>query len=306
MTRTAPTAFFIGAPKCGTSALTNFLAQHPQIAVPRVKEPNYMCVDFDLPRPRSEEEYLDLFPIRSSTRVLLDASVLNLYSQAAPERIARYAPEARILVALRDPVDVMHAWHGQMVYTSNEQIANFEEALAAENDRLEGRRLPAAGTGRRCPKLLLYRLLASFGEQLARYFALFPRDRILVIPYEDIRSDPGRTYERVLRFLQVDPAFCPEFKEVNPAKGRRLPRAHRFLKRWLAGPSRAVPLALRLRLIRMVDQLSSRPEPRSELASSLRLRLRSELAEDLTRLRSFLGEDFARWCTSGKELLETR
>ncbi len=40
-----PKFYLVGAPKAGSSALSNFLAQHPQITMCRIKEPNFHCID---------------------------------------------------------------------------------------------------------------------------------------------------------------------------------------------------------------------------------------------------------------------
>ena len=59
-----PDFFILGAPKCGTTALSEYLRQHPRVFVSRPKEPHYFCADFDYyyaPGQRSEEHYLRLF-----------------------------------------------------------------------------------------------------------------------------------------------------------------------------------------------------------------------------------------------------
>jgi hypothetical protein len=48
-------------------------------------------------------------------------------------------------------------------------------------------------------------------EQLARWFAVFPREQFLVLRSEDLFEDPAPTYRRVLEFLDLDPGFAPEF-----------------------------------------------------------------------------------------------
>lgn len=290
-----PRLFLAGAPKAGTSALGAFLAQHPEVAMSRPKEPNWFCPDFDLPRPRSEAEYLSLFAPDAGTRILADGSVLYLYSTEAARRIAAWADDPRILLVLRDPVEAMAAWHAQMVYTGNEPIADFAEALAAEPDRRAGRRLPAAGTGARCPALLLYSEVMRYAPQLERYLAAFDRAQLLVLRYDEFRADPVPTYRRVCAFAGIDPDFRPSFEEMNPPKVRRAPGLHRALKRVLAAPSRALPLGLRLRLIQGLDRLTSRTQGREGPETDLRERLAARCAPDVARLGELLGRDFSDW-----------
>lgn len=295
--RPRPSVFFAGAPKSGSSALTSFLGQHPAISVPRVKEPNFLCRDLDLPRPNSEEEYLALFDVDGETELLLDASILYLYSRTAAQEIARYAPDARVLVMLRDPVAAMHAWHGQMVYTANEPLEDFAEALAAEDARRRGGQLPAFGASARCPQLLQYRAVMRYGEQLERLFAHVPRERVHVVLHDDFRGDPEGVLAGVLGFLGVDPSFAPTRREVNPAKVRRSPALHRALKRLLAAPARRLlPLEVRLRLIGIVDRWTTREQPRAPLDPGLAGRLRDECRPDVERLAGLIRRDLGAWC----------
>lgn len=294
--RPRPSVFFAGAPKSGSSALSAFLAQHPAISVSRVKEPNFLCPDLDLPRPANEAEYLGLFEVGPETRLLVDASILYLYSRVAAERIAEYAPDARVLVMLRHPVDAMHSWHGQMVYTGNEPIVDFEAALAAETPRRRGAQRPEFGTSARCPELLQYRAVMRYGEQLERLFRHIPRERVRVVLHDDFRSDPGSVYAALLAFLGLTPGFQPAEREVNPSQARRSPGLHRGLKRLFAAPARRVlPLRLRLRLIEGLDRITSVERPRSPLDPGLRQRLVEECAPDVERLAALLGRSLAQW-----------
>lgn len=290
-----PRFYFVGAPKAGTSALSSLLVQHPEIAMCRIKEPNFHCPDLDLPGPRSEAEYLSLFEVRPQTRVLGDASILYLYSREAAARIRAYAPDARILAVLRDPVEAMHAWHAQMVYTGNEPIADFAEALAAEADRRAGRRLPTSGTAARSPALLLYRDVMRYAEQLERYLRLFDREQVRVLLYEDFAADPSGTAAAVAAFLGLSP-FSPAARTVNPHKERRLPGLHAGLKRVFAAPARAwLPARLRLDLIRVLDRWTSREAPRRPMDPALARRLRDECRPDVERLAALLERDLGRW-----------
>jgi hypothetical protein len=290
-----PLLYLVGATKAGTSALAVFLAQHPEIAMCRIKEPNFYAPDLDLPGPRSEREYLELFEARPGTRLLADASVLYLYSREAAGRIREVAPDARILAVLREPAETMAAWHAQMVYTGNEPLADFAEALDAEAERKQGRRLPPAGAARRSPALLFYRDLVRYAEQLERYLALFPREQIAVHLYDDFRADPSRVYADVIAFLGLRP-FQPELRAVNPPKERRFPALHRALKRLFAAPARALlPARLRLDWLQRWDRLSSREAERAPLDPALAARLRREVRLDVERLAALLGRDLGAW-----------
>ena len=292
-----PNVFLVGAPKAGTSAMANFLAQHPQVSASRIKEPNFFCTDFDLPGPRTEDEYLSLFPVSESTTHLLDASVHYMQSRVAASEIARYAPDAKIIMMLRNPVEAMYSWHAQQVYGCNEDLTDFAEALAAEADRRSGRRLPRVETVRRCPHILFYRDVMDYSPQVERFLEAFDRDRVLILSYDDFKADAPGTYHEVLSFLDLDASFAPEFRVVNPPKQRRSARLQGFLKRWFAAPARAVlPAHLRLRLINVVDRFNSKVVAREPLSENLKVELSHELQPGVSRLSQLIGRDFTHWC----------
>src|SRR5687767_7533385 len=126
-----PNFFIVGAPKCGTTSLYNYL-----------KEPHYFCTDFYKPSGLTEDQYLELFAPAKSEKRIGEGSTWYIYSEEARKGIKAFDPDARIIIMLRDPVAMMYSLHAQRLWLARENIQDFEEALDAESDRKEGRRLP--------------------------------------------------------------------------------------------------------------------------------------------------------------------
>ncbi|MBA2556652.1 MAG: hypothetical protein H0V12_04785, partial [Chloroflexi bacterium] len=144
-----PDFFIPGAPKSGTSSMYEYLRQHPEIYLPSLKEPRHFCPDQDsgsdrdgLFFVRDRDEYLALYAGVRGEKRIGDASVQYLYSRVAAERIREFNPDARFIVMLRNPVHMAYSLHGQRLAGGGEDIEDFGEALEAEADRREGRRLP--------------------------------------------------------------------------------------------------------------------------------------------------------------------
>ncbi len=135
-----PNVFLIGAPKCGTSSLYTYLRGHPQIFMSYFKEPHYFCTDFPgLRRFPSEAEYLSLFEEATRRHSLIgEASSRYLYSVEAVAGIERFAKDARYIVMLRNPVDLVYSLHGQLVYQYTESERDFETAWRLQDLRLGG------------------------------------------------------------------------------------------------------------------------------------------------------------------------
>ena len=109
---------------------------------------------------------------------------------------------------LRHPVQMMHALWAQLRLNGlgDEDIANFAEALDAEDERAEGRRLPPNTP---LPEALLYRRTAHFSEQLQRYRSVFPSEQIHVVIQEEMKADTLTIWTNVCNWLELDPSHRP-------------------------------------------------------------------------------------------------
>ena len=145
-----PDFFIVGAPKCGTTAMYEWLQAHPDVFVP-VKEIHYFGRDLAHRRPEvSAARYAELYE-GVGERIAGDVAVWYLLSESAAEEIHALNPDARIIIMLRRPAEMLHSLHSQLVYSGDEDIEDFEEALAAD---LHGyARVRTAGTARRNPPL---------------------------------------------------------------------------------------------------------------------------------------------------------
>ena len=297
----SPDLFLVGAPKCGTTAMYDYLNWHPEIFMCPVKEPEYFSRDPGSAAARSLEEYLALFEgARGETRIG-EASVGYLASPVAAGRILAFNPAARILIMLRNPVDMMYSLHGQLVYNGDEDVPDFEAALALEERRARGLSLPAGG---HLPAWVQYRSMASYADQVRRYLDAFGRDAVRVVIFDDFVRDTGAVYADVLSFLGVEAGVArPAFVVVNPNKEAR----SRLVRGLLRHPpslvrrlARAVlPRPSRRRLARGVKRLNQRHTPRVPMRPGLRRRLQEELAPEVERLAALLGRDLSAWTRGG-------
>jgi hypothetical protein len=297
---TRPDFFIVGAPRCGTTALYAYLRQHPQIFMPEHKEPMYFGDDLTHLHERlTEQDYLGLFRGARPGQRVGEASTWYLYSRSAAREIAAFAPDARIIIMLRNPVDVMYSLHRELAFYGGETILDFEEALAAEPDRMEGRR---RGPSRR-PEALYYRDTVRFPEQIERYLDVFGEDRVRVIIYDEFARDVAASYRETLSFLDVDAAFRPTFEIVNESKRPRFPRIQAMVVRPPGPLARLIPTLRRLplahRLRERILLANSRSEQRPPMDAALRRRLTADLTPEVERLEALLGRELTSWKQSG-------
>lgn len=295
---TKPNFFIVGAPKCGTTALYRYLRQHPDVFMPDVKEPNYFGTDLERRRSQrlSLEQYTSLFDAAGTATAVGEASVRYLYSTTAAHEIAEFAPGARAIVMVRNPVDMMYSMHAELVFSGAEDVPDFAAALAAEAERREGRRIPP---GANKPSALFYRDSARFAGQIERYQAALGSENVHVIVYDDLRADTLETYRATLRFLAVADGFVPRMGVVNASKGPRSLALRRLVARppgWLRGAVRAtLPAHRRKRLYRAVKTLNARRQPRAPMDPTLRRQLTEEFRPEVERLGALIGRDLGAW-----------
>jgi hypothetical protein len=298
-----PDFFIVGAPKCGTTAMNDYLQAHPEIFIPTKKELHFFGTDLPFLKGRrvTEQEYLAYFaPARGETR-LGESSVWYLYSQQAAVEIKVFSPAARLIIMLRNPVDMMYSLHSQRLYNDNENISNFEEALAAEAERKQGRRLYQNALN---TMGFFYREAATYAPQVQRYFEVFGREHVHVIIFDDFKNATAQVYRQTCEFLEVDPRFQPEFRIINANKGVHSTALRSFLryppgpipwfqKLWSLSP-------IRLGLRSKIRQLNTRYESRPPMDPDLRRRLQAEFAPEVERLSALLGQDLTPWCQTNK------
>jgi hypothetical protein len=297
-----PNLFIVGAPKCGTTSLYEYLEGHPDVYMSPVKEPMYFCPDARGGQRRrfeygeEEQAYLDLFAGADDEKVLGEASTRYLASHVAPRLVHQFEPAARIVVMLRNPVDMMYSLHGERVSFGREPLLDFEQALAADADRMEGRNLPEGAS----PLWAPYRNAARYGEQLSRWIDEFGRDAIRVIIFDDFTADTAAEFRRLLEFLGIDPEYQPaSFSARRRSHRRRRGPLRRVVEsrpaRWVA--HRLLPAMLgRTNSTRLVwrfrqSRLNLEEAPRKPLRADLRQELYTELTPDVERLSTILGRD---------------
>ena len=239
MTTTAPeprVGFLIGGvQKAGTSALAHYLAAHPRLQLPTDKEAHvFDATDFDddWTPVQVDQRYATLFDRSPGDGVLQgDATPFYLVHPRVVARIARYNPNMRWIVLLRDPVERALS-HFHMERQRGTELWPLWPALLLERWRLRGhhedlrRSSPLRRHG--------YRLRGDYARQLDVLYAHFPRAQVLLLRSERLRGQPAACVREACAFLGVEPpaadaSYPPVFVGDYPAPDRWT----RYLLRWL-------------------------------------------------------------------------
>ncbi|MGY1987910.1 sulfotransferase family protein [Blastococcus sp. SYSU DS0669] len=291
----------IGAARSGTTALTSFLGEHPDVFVSTPKEPHFLAFpggapvftglgDDDLVNRtavREEESWRALFDGRAEPR-LGEGSVTTLAhpGSAIPAIERCCAPGCRLVVMLRDPVDrAFSSW--LYLRSRGYDAGTFEECLAAEEERTR------AGWSH------MWQLarLSRYAEQLAPFTAAFG-DRLLVVVQEEFSADPAGHLRRVLEFLEVDPSVpIDPTRRVNASglpRSRAVTAAQNVLRRSPA-LRRLVTAAVPQRQRERVRAANLAP---TTIDPATRAGLAASFADDVGALQDLLGRRLTAWPTA--------
>lgn len=196
----------VGAQKAGTTALWEFLRQHPQVALPDGKEAPFF----------NREEYYplgfstflaDYFSGVSASKRWGTVSPQYMSNDEVTRRVHAALPDARIIAILRHPVKRALS-HYKMAIRRGHDTRALEEAFSAVLDpsvAARARDLPAdAPSEREC-----YLAWSEYGRILNLYRRLYGRDQILILFFEDLVRDAGALMDRILQFIGLEEGFRP-------------------------------------------------------------------------------------------------
>ena len=285
MTRTS--FFIVGAPKCGTTSLAAWMAEHPSVYMSPLKEPAYYASDLKVERPDARQ-YAALFAAASDVHLAVgEASTCYLFSRVAVASILEREADPRFIVCLRNPIDMARSLHQQEVFGLNENVRSFEEAWRLQ----DARNIP-----RTCrePWLLRYKARCLLGEQVERLLQQTGRDRVLFLLLEDIRADPRAEHLRVLRFLDLPDDGRVQFPVLNKAKETRSALVKRSVN-YLSDLRMSLGITMRLGIRPTLETWNARETPWKPVGDAMKQDLRDCFAEDILKLGALVRRDLAHW-----------
>jgi hypothetical protein len=287
-----------GAPKCGTTALYEYLQTHPQVFLPAIKEPAFFAEDVgDHREARTQAEYERLYTAAGPEHLAIgDASAWYMHSAVALPRIAKELPGTKFIIMLRNPVELVRSLHSDMVWICFEDEPDFEKAWLLQEERKAGRRVPKLC---QVPAMLQYLAVGRLSQHVRRLLALFPRDQIRIYLLDDLKVSASRVYQDALAFLGLPHDGRNQFPRANPSKRNRLQRLAkvqsllvRSLPRQCIQAGKLIGLGKLNRTITGLNSTEHRPaSPKDEFHRQLIQEFRSDVCE----LEDLLGRNLDDW-----------
>jgi len=218
--------FIVGAQKAGTTALYSYLKKHPQIVGGDRKEIHFF--DRVIEYEKGFARYRSYFPAFCSGRLSLDATPIYLYRKNCAKRLYQYAPDAKIIIILREPVArafsafnmyqqlIKRKELGKWLKSSNQDIRDFFLPLvdgrqSPEIDVFLNRELEILGANgnEEAPSLIRRGI---YSPQIERYVSLFGREKVLIIFSDSLKMSPGATVAKLLDFIGLKPMRSGKYR----------------------------------------------------------------------------------------------
>ncbi|MBK1699834.1 sulfotransferase domain-containing protein [Thiococcus pfennigii] len=213
-----PSFFLVGAPKCGTSSLAMWLAQHPKVCFSDPKEPHYFANDINSGNKVTDQvQYFNecFAHCGQETMAAGEGSTWYLYSKCAPENIIRYQKNAKFIIMVRSPIDFIVSLHSWNIYKRYEDEVSLSRAWELAESRRRGRHLPQT-----CPEplFLQYRHVGALGSRVQEFIARVPKGSVKLIKLEEMQNRPEDVYLSVLDFLGLPNDGRTQFPRHNVSR----------------------------------------------------------------------------------------
>lgn len=298
---TMPNFLIIGAAKAGTTALYEYLKQHPQIYMSHEKEPKFFALEgekLDFRGPHDQQNinrtaitdigaYRKLFQGVSDEIAIGEASPLYLYSPKAHARIKHYIPDAKLIAILRNPVDRAYSGYLMHVREGWETTNDFTSALQAEEMRIRNN----WGWGH-------YVNVGFYYMQLKRYFDTFNPDQIKVYLYEDLNANPIGVLQDIFQFLNVDQSFVPDTTIRHNISG--VPK-NNFVGTLMQSVKPLNPVLKQFFPAGLRQNIKNQILVKPQLPTEVRQQLIEVYREDILNLQELLHRDLSIWLKQSQQ-----
>jgi hypothetical protein len=310
--------FIVGAPRCGTTTLASFLQQHPDVCFSAVKEPHFFSRDEvaalsgEKLLDAVEHEYWQRFfgHCPGDPKLYAEGSVTYLY---VPERMAPILnlwPEAKFVIALRDPLSMLPSLHARLLVTGDETIRSFPDAWSRIDERAQGKSIPKRAAD---PRWLRYDWAGRLGAVVERFLATVGAERCHIVLFDDLSRDPRGTYRELCSFLEIEPWDATDFEPQRINKTIRIGWLQRLLKRppkairtalagehyhkreKKVGTSQGPALSAIFRTRKRLLEWNKVPAERKPLDPAVRADIIKRHRDDIILLSRIIGRDLSSW-----------
>ena len=208
-----PNLFLVGAPKCGTTTLVDWLSSSGDVFVPRGREPHFFADDIFPERVCNTLERYEALYAKApmDTRYYLDGSTGYLSSSVAIEAAVSHCANAKFVASVRDPAEMIISLHRERANEGREKELSARKAWIECTVTSEPVRKRA----------LDYKFQCDLPKQIKHIRSVVPHENLLILTLKEIAEEPEMTYTTLMDFLDVPFTEYPNFHVHGAAISRR-------------------------------------------------------------------------------------
>jgi hypothetical protein len=290
-----PHFLIVGAPKCGTTSLHHYLAQHPSLFL-APKEMHYFGRDLHIKNHTDSSSYFNSFA-QGANKLRGEASVWYLYSKTAPQEILEQLGKIKIIICLRRPDEMIYSLHRENLFNADEDEKNFEEALALEFYRKANQKIPASARFKQC---LLYRNNGLYSERIQLYLNTFGAENVYFVLAEDLKENPLAETNKVLSFLNQSKLNALSADMHNTAKTYTSMAVHQKFKTASDWEKKIVRFLLpskklREKILKRIYNSNIKNEVPEKMADDVRHELQLFFSDDIKKTAKLIHRDLNHW-----------
>ncbi len=288
MERKKINSFLIGAQKAGSTTLFSWLSQHPEINAPESTKDFHFFTSKEY-FPKGYHWFESLFG-QDDTKQRLHGAVNYIFREDAAREIAKYNPDAKLIVVLRDPVKRAFSAY-QFFKKLGSESRSFQKALQGEE------KLQTAEE----KDDYAYLSHGCYARQIETWLKYFKEDQFLILIFEEVFREPKIYLPKVFNFLGVNPEFIPDLEKKNvsgevkyKALNKLIYDERSVLKRVLnkTGAKHLFPMRWRGNLLTKFRDLNTKKGSVSaKLSKEEYEHLKPYFKEDIRRLSNIMDKD---------------
>jgi hypothetical protein len=286
---TYPNAVLIGVQKGGTTALYNWIAQHPEVyGDPAMKDFPYFCNGGY--QDKDDEWFAERFSGWNGQRIILHGYVHYLYfAKETAERLKSFNPDLRLIAVLRNPAERAYSAYLQARKTGHEPIARFEEAIDYE---LSGNLLSFKDITNRS-----YIAQGKYSNNIRKYYEHFGPDRLKIVLHDELKNNPERICREIYNFLSIDSNFTVKISNLNEYGTPRSGLLRNLVNNGIKSPRirELLPINMRIRARQIVRAFNTKRGEKPELGPDTWQRMNKFYEAEIDDLERILNINLDHW-----------
>ena len=232
--RQTPDFIIIGSTKSGTTSLSGYLRQHPNLSI--ITNVHF----FEYILTNNLRWYKSHFPTNlqryyvklktGQNHVAGEDTATYLFHSLVPERIKKTIPHVKLIIILRNPVDRAYSNYQHQVREGLE-IKTFEDAIKSELKRMglieDNKKIKINNSDFDNATIFSYLRHGIYVDRIKIWMTLFGKNQFLILNTEELAENTDKTLNKIFEFLDVPHYKIPDLRRRNVGKYEKMQESTR-------------------------------------------------------------------------------